>query len=88
MPIYEYICRKCKTEFELRLSFSEANSTALCSKCYSEAEKLISGFACKTGSTIQTSPKPFRKRVTKKAKKNRHPAAGDLKNIRKRSKSN
>jgi putative FmdB family regulatory protein len=74
MPIYEYVCRKCKTEFELRLSFSEANSTALCPKCYSEAEKLISGFACKTGSTIQTSPKPFRKRVTEDAKPDKQPA--------------
>jgi putative FmdB family regulatory protein len=60
MPIYEYICSQCKNEFELRLSFN-ANCTPVCPKCYSEAKRLISGFACKTGSNLQASEKPLGK---------------------------
>jgi putative FmdB family regulatory protein len=60
MPIYEYICSQCENEFELRLSFN-ANCTPVCPNCYSEAKQLISGFACKTGSNLQASEKPFGK---------------------------
>ena len=60
MPIYEYRCTKCGTEFELMRPFSEADKAALCLKCGSEAQKLVSGFACKTGSYMQAAPKPFR----------------------------
>jgi putative FmdB family regulatory protein len=66
MPIYEYFCPQCKTQFELRFSFSEANCTSLCPKCYSEARKLISSFACKTGGNIQAAEKPFRGNTSKK----------------------
>jgi putative FmdB family regulatory protein len=61
MPIYEYLCPKCKHEFELRLSFSEVNSTALCPQCYSKAKKLTSSFAARTGSYLQATQEPFRK---------------------------
>jgi putative FmdB family regulatory protein len=60
MPIYEYVCTKCNTEFELRFSFSDANCTPLCPKCYSAVERLTSSFACKTGGNIQAAEKPFR----------------------------
>ncbi len=63
MPIYEYLCPKCTSEFELMRLFSEAEKPVICPKCKSEAQKLISGFACKTGSSIQVSPKPFRKAI-------------------------
>jgi putative FmdB family regulatory protein len=66
MPIYEYVCGSCKTEFELRLSFSEADKPTMCPKCNKGAQKLISSFACKTGSNIQAAEKPFRKNATKK----------------------
>ena len=65
MPIYEYACPQCKHEFELRLSFSESDSTALCPKCYSISRRLTSGFACKTGGNIQAAEKPFRKNANK-----------------------
>lgn len=67
MPIYEYLCTKCRTEFELRRSFSEVDKPARCPKCNSKAQKLVSGFASKTGSSIQPPGKPFRKAVAEKA---------------------
>ena len=66
MPIYEYICTQCKTEFEMIRPFSEADKPAVCPKCNTEARKLLSGFASKTGSYIQTPAKPFRKRIGKR----------------------
>jgi putative FmdB family regulatory protein len=66
MPIYEYLCPHCKTHFELRLSFSQTDSTALCPKCYSDAQRLTSSFACKTGGTLQASEEAFRKEETRK----------------------
>jgi putative FmdB family regulatory protein len=61
MPIYEYLCPQCQNEFELRVSFDEANCTPLCPKCNSQAQRLISSFACKTGGNIKAAEKPFRK---------------------------
>jgi putative FmdB family regulatory protein len=69
MPIYEYLCAKCGIEFELRRSFSEVDKPARCPKCNSKAQKLVSGFASKTGSSIQPPGKPFRKTVAEKASK-------------------
>ena len=63
MPVYEYICPRCKTEFELRLSFAEFDSTGLCPHCYSDARRLTPSFACKTGSNLQAAEKPFRGRT-------------------------
>ena len=75
MPIYEYFCINCKTEFELVRPFSEADKGAVCPKCHSAARKLVSSFGSKTGSYVQASSKPFRKaagetvRETKKSDK-------------------
>ncbi|MFC1999702.1 zinc ribbon domain-containing protein [Chloroflexota bacterium] len=66
MPIYEYLCPKCNVEFELRRPFSEADKSASCPNCNSKAQKLVSGFASKTGSYIQASGKPFRTRTTRR----------------------
>ncbi len=60
MPIYEYYCPQCKSQFELRLSFSESSRTSQCPKCKTDAERLISSFACKTGGNLQATEKPFR----------------------------
>ena len=61
MPIYEYICNKCKTEFELLRHFSEADKPVVCPKCNTEAQKLVSGFASKVGFYIRAPAKPLGK---------------------------
>jgi putative FmdB family regulatory protein len=35
MPLYEYRCKDCGTEFEKRLSFSEADELPACPECAS-----------------------------------------------------
>jgi len=69
MPIYEYFCPKCKTEFELMIPLREADQPAKCPQCGVEAQKLISGFASKTGSYIQGTGKAFRKSPVEEAVK-------------------
>ena len=34
MPIYEYTCRDCRTRFELRRTFGEADTPAECVECH------------------------------------------------------
>lgn len=67
MAVYEYICPKCRKEFELMRPISEADKPARCPKCGSKALKLISGFASKTGDSIQPPGEPFRKKMAVKA---------------------
>jgi putative FmdB family regulatory protein len=61
MPIYEFTCSKCQMQFELRCSFSDFEKPAWCPKCASPARRLVSSFACKTGSGIQAAEQPFRR---------------------------
>jgi putative FmdB family regulatory protein len=63
MPIYEYFCPKCEKEFELMRPFSEADKSALCPECGSEAEKLISAFASKVNFYIKVPKGAFRGRT-------------------------
>jgi putative FmdB family regulatory protein len=67
MPIYEYFCPQCKTEFELRLTINEFDRPELCPKCHSIAQKLISSFSTKNAGNIEIAEKPFRKYATKEA---------------------
>ena len=90
MPIYEYLCPKCTFKFELKRSFGEAEKPATCPKCKSKAQKLISGFACKTGGSIQSSPSPFREKITEsvwekshKDSKEKHMGTKGRKNVKK-----
>lgn len=48
MPLYEYQCKNCNNNFELRQKFSDEPAKA-CPACGGEVEKLISqsGFALK-----------------------------------------
>lgn len=72
MPIYEYRCPKCGTDFELMRRISEMNEPASCPQCGAEAERLISGFASKVGFYIRAPAKP----VFRKPSKQGNDAAG------------
>ncbi len=62
MPIYEYVCPRCKMEFELMRPFNEADKPANCPKCKSQGERLLSVFASTADSGIKVPDKePFRK---------------------------
>ena len=41
MPIYQYLCPKCSSRFELRQSFSD-ESVVACPKCQNGARRLFS----------------------------------------------
>lgn len=49
MPVYEYSCPKCGTEFELLRLLSKADEPALCPKCGATGERLLSVFGSKIG---------------------------------------
>ena len=62
VPIYEYRCSKCGTDFELMRSISGMNEPASCPKCGAEAERLVSVFASKVDFYLKVPTKPaFRK---------------------------
>jgi len=67
MAVYEYLCPKCRKQFELMRPMSEAEKPAKCPKCGSKAQRLISGFGSKTGDSIQSPGEPFRKGIPVKA---------------------
>ncbi len=57
MPIYEFICEKCKNKFELMRPFSRSNEDAECPRCKNKARRVLSACYSKTvdsyGSTQQ-----------------------------------
>ena len=65
MPIYEYVCPRCKAEFELRLSFSDFDLPQLCPKCHSTARKMISSFSTRNAGKVEIAEAPFRKESAK-----------------------
>ncbi len=46
MPLYEYVCPKCKSKFELLRPMSQVDEGVLCPCCNGRAEKILSSFAC------------------------------------------
>jgi putative FmdB family regulatory protein len=63
MAVYEYLCPKCRNQFELMRPMSEAEKPARCPKCGSEAQKLMSGLSSDTGDSMQPASEPFSKRT-------------------------
>ncbi len=62
MPVYEYRCPKCGTDFELMRRMDEMSKPAPCPKCGAEAERLVSAAASKVGFYVRPAAKPaFRK---------------------------
>ena len=45
MPIYEYVCSKCGSKFELLRRLSQASEDAPCPECQSTAKRIMSTFA-------------------------------------------
>ncbi|MSQ33057.1 MAG: zinc ribbon domain-containing protein [Dehalococcoidia bacterium] len=60
MPVYEFRCRKCGKEFEVRRLFSESEKPAACPACRGPGEKLISGYAFKMGFYTRPTENPLR----------------------------
>lgn len=57
MPIYEYVCDKCKARFELMRPFSKANERASCPQCKSQSERVMSKcFSMSKGEGGSTTP--------------------------------
>ena len=49
MPLYEYKCRHCESEFELLRRFSDSDDDVTCPVCGErEVERLISASSCNT----------------------------------------
>jgi putative FmdB family regulatory protein len=46
MPIYEYVCSKCNSSFELLRSLSQSDNHVDCPRCHSPARRKMSTFAC------------------------------------------
>jgi putative FmdB family regulatory protein len=44
MPIYEYVCDKCHSKFELLKSMSQSGEDAACPKCGGRARRALSAF--------------------------------------------
>ena len=60
MPLYEYRCKDCGTEFEKQLRFSEANQLPACPNCNStqtrkKISSVVSFIANSTGSPASAS---------------------------------
>jgi putative FmdB family regulatory protein len=56
MPIYEYYCPNCSTEFEKLVRLSEANIIPDCPECGEKhAQKKLSAFATSGGSAAGRS---------------------------------
>ena len=46
MPIYEYICPECGSEFEKLRPLSQADQDAECPRCGKTSQRKMSSFAC------------------------------------------
>jgi len=46
MPIYEYLCSSCGSNFELLRSLSQSDEEASCPHCHKPARRKLSTFAC------------------------------------------
>ena len=49
MPVYEFECPKCSTQFELTRPMSKAGSAASCPKCKAKARRKFSATIITTG---------------------------------------
>ena len=63
MPIHEYLCKACGTQFE-HLLLPAAKTEPVCPACRSgDLEKLMSGFAVSTSERTKANVKAARKQI-------------------------
>lgn len=58
MPIYEYLCCKCRQEFQLTRLVRQVEEPAFCPGCGAPSRKLISAFASKSEAYIRPPDRP------------------------------
>jgi putative FmdB family regulatory protein len=47
MPVYEFVCKDCGTEFEITCHWDERDEQAVCPNCHGKnVETRITSFAC------------------------------------------
>ena len=56
MPRYEYRCRTCGTDYELRRSMADADAPATCPDGHEGAMRRLSGFATVGTATAPAGP--------------------------------
>ena len=67
MPIYQYYCKKCEKEFELKRLMAEIDKPAPCPKCKKEGTRLVTAFSSMVGLHLKTPSKAiFREQTVKK----------------------
>ena len=49
MPIYEYVCNKCKSKFEQLRPLSKSGEGCECPECHGKAERVLSRFSAFSG---------------------------------------
>lgn len=61
MPIYEYVCTKCKERFSLLQRVGSCQADTNCPKCSSnEVKKVMSSFCCSADSAGSAAPSSSR----------------------------
>jgi putative FmdB family regulatory protein len=58
MPLYEYRCRTCDADFELRRAMSEASEPAECPQGHADSMRRLSIFASVGTGAAGPAPKP------------------------------
>ena len=60
MPIREFVCTECGTDFEKIVRASQSSAEIACPSCGGhQLEKKLSGFAAHSGGTHSTPPAPM-----------------------------
>ncbi|MCX6013408.1 MAG: zinc ribbon domain-containing protein [Chloroflexi bacterium] len=57
MPIYEYLCTKCKNEFEIKRLMSDIDKPVSCPDCGGVGERMVSVFGATNGKYVRPAGK-------------------------------
>jgi putative FmdB family regulatory protein len=84
MPIYEYVCRSCRTQFErlIRPTGTAEPEVVTCPSCSgSDLERLLSMFAVNSEGTQQAHLRQARKVGMKEHREKQHAEAETIRHI-------